>query len=191
MNNETSIYKNKIITIPNILSCFRICLIPLIAWLYCVRKSYRWTTAILTLSGLTDVVDGIIARKCNMVSDVGKALDPVADKLTQIVMLFCLVTRFHAMLIPLVLLTVKEVFSGVLGMITIKKTGVVMGAVWHGKLSTVLLYIMMVLHLVWYNIPPLASSISIAVCTCMILLSAVLYTIRNFTAMSGNKEEFV
>lgn len=182
-NNEVSVYKNKIITIPNILSCFRICLIPLIAWLYCVRKSYRWTTFILTLSGITDVVDGIVARKYNMVSDVGKALDPVADKLTQIVMLFCLVTRFHAMLIPLMLLTVKEVFSGILGMVTIKKTGIVMGAVWHGKLSTVLLYVMMVLHLLWYNITPLVSNISITVCTCMILLSAVLYTVRNFTAI--------
>lgn len=184
-NNEVSVYKNKIITIPNILSCFRICLIPLIAWLYCIRKNYRWTTAILTLSGITDVIDGIVARKCNMVSDVGKALDPIADKLTQIVMLFCLVTRFHAMLIPLILLTAKEIFSGIMGMITIKKTGVVMSAVWHGKLSTVLLYVMMVLHLIWYDITPCVSNVSIAICTCMILLSGVLYTVRNIAAMNG------
>lgn len=186
---ENGAYKNKIITVPNILSCFRICLIPFIAWLYCIKQNYRWTTAILTLSGITDVVDGFIARKCGMVSDFGKALDPVADKLTQIVMLFCLVTRFHAMLIPLILLTVKEIFSGILGMVTIKKTGNVMGAVWHGKLSTVLLYVMMVLHLVWYNIPHVISNLSVAICTCMILISAILYTVRNFEAMNKCEEQ--
>ena len=76
-------YKHKIITIPNILSLFRLLLIPVIMWLYIVRKDPLWTTAVLALSGITDIVDGIVARKCHMVSDFGKAFDPVADKLTQ------------------------------------------------------------------------------------------------------------
>ena len=94
-------YKHKIITIPNILSFFRLLLIPVIVWLYIVKKDPIWTMAVLALSGITDIVDGIIARKCNMVSDFGKAFDPVADKLTQIAMLFCLVSRFRWMLLPL------------------------------------------------------------------------------------------
>ena len=94
-------YKHKIITIPNVLSFFRLLLIPVIVWLYIVKKDPLWTTGILVLSGVTDVVDGIIARKCNMISDFGKAFDPVADKLTQIAMLFCLVSRFKWMLLPL------------------------------------------------------------------------------------------
>lgn len=64
---------------------------------------------VLLLSGLTDVVDGIIARKCNMISDFGKAFDPIADKLTQAAMLCCLVVRFNYMLIPLGMLVIKEV----------------------------------------------------------------------------------
>ncbi|MEE1164601.1 MAG: CDP-alcohol phosphatidyltransferase family protein, partial [Lachnospiraceae bacterium] len=87
-------YKHKIITIPNVLSFLRLLLIPVIVWLYIVKKDPIWTMAILALSGITDIVDGIIARKCNMISDFGKAFDPVADKLTQIAMLFCLVSRF-------------------------------------------------------------------------------------------------
>ena len=80
-------YKHKIITIPNILTFFRLLLIPVIVWLYLVKKDPIWTMAVLALSGITDIVDGIIARKCNMISDFGKAFDPVADKLTQIAML--------------------------------------------------------------------------------------------------------
>ena len=181
-------YQKRIITIPNILSFFRLCLIPVIVWLYCFKKDYFWTTFTLVLSGATDVVDGIIARKFGMVSDFGKAFDPIADKLTQIVTLFCLVTRFTRMLIPFVILTVKEILAAVFNMITIKKTGKVMGAVWHGKLNTVLLYAMILIHLVWFNIPALVSDMLIGVCTAMMLLSAVLYTLRNIRALRNQKE---
>lgn len=181
-------YQKRIITIPNILSFFRLCLIPVIVWLYCFKKDYFWTTFTLVLSGATDVADGIIARKFGMVSDFGKAFDPIADKLTQIVTLFCLVTRFTRMLIPFVILTVKEILAAVFNMITIKKTGKVMGAVWHGKLNTVLLYAMILIHLVWFNIPALVADMLIGVCTAMMLLSAVLYTLRNIRALRNQKE---
>lgn len=188
MENSKGKYKNKIITVPNILSFFRLCLIPVIYWQYCVKKNYLLTTCTLTVSGMTDIVDGIIARKFDMVSDFGKAFDPVADKLTQIVMLLCLVTRFPFMLIPLVILITKEILAATLNMITIKKTGKVMGAVWHGKLNTVLLYSMMIIHLIWYNIPAVASNILIGICTVMMLISSVLYTIRNVSALTAKEE---
>ena len=90
---NTGSSQSRILTIPNLLSFFRLCLIPVFMWLYCVEKNYLWTGIILILSGLTDTVDGIIARKFNMISDLGKVLDPIADKLTQAAMLFCLLTR--------------------------------------------------------------------------------------------------
>lgn len=176
-------YKHKIITIPNVLSLFRLLLIPVIIWLYAVKQDPVWTTAILALSGITDIVDGIIARKCHMVSDFGKAFDPVADKLTQIAMLFCLVTRFRWMLLPLGLLVIKEVSAGIISLLVIHKTGNVYGAVWHGKATTVSLYAMMLIHLVWFEIPPVVSGILIGICTALILLSAVLYGIQNFTIL--------
>ena len=157
-------------------------------WLYCFRNDYLLTTLVLVISGATDVIDGIIARRFGMISDFGKAFDPVADKLTQIVTLFCLVVRFPHMIIPLVVLTVKEVLAAIFNMITIKKTGEVMGAVWHGKLNTVLLYSMMVIHLVWFRIPAVVSDILIVVCTAMMLLSAVLYNMRNARALEQHKE---
>ena len=124
-----------------------------------------------------------------MVSDFGKAFDPVADKLTQIAMLFCLVTRFPFMLVPLIILTVKEILAAMLNMLTIRKTGKVMGAVWHGKLNTVLLYTTMLIHVMWVDIPAFVSNLLIGICTVMMLISAVLYSIRNIRALTNHKGE--
>ena len=181
-------YKDKVITIPNILSFFRLLLIPVIVWLYVVRNDPLWTAVVLTVSGITDIADGIIARRYHMVSDFGKALDPVADKLTQIAMLFCLVTRFRWMLLPLCVLVVKEITAGIMGLMVIRKTGKVEGAVWHGKVTTVSVYSMMAIHLLWYHIPPVMSDILIVGCTAVSLLSAVLYTVKNIRILRNGKE---
>ena len=95
--------KKDVFTIPNILSFFRILLIPVIVVLYCVYQKYLISTLIIVISGITDVVDGKIARKFNMISDFGKFIDPVADKLTQAAMLFCLMTRYPEMLILIII----------------------------------------------------------------------------------------
>lgn len=187
MEHTEEYYKNKIITIPNILSLFRLLLIPVIMWLYIVKKDPVWTMAILTLSGITDIVDGIIARKCHMISDFGKAFDPVADKLTQIAMLFCLVSRFRWMLLPLCVMVVKEITAGIMGLLVIRKTGSVEGAVWHGKATTVSLYSMMIIHLIWFNIPGVISGILIGACTALALLSAFMYSRENLKKLQSRR----
>ena len=183
MGRSQEYYKHKIITIPNILSVFRLLLIPVIIWQYVVQQDYAWTAVLLILSGVTDVVDGFIARKFHMISDFGKAIDPVADKLTQIAMLYCLLARFPYMLLPLLLMVVKEFSAAVLALLVIRKTGVVCGAVWHGKLTTVLLYVTMVVHFVWIHIPASVSTLMIVACTAFILLSAVLYLRQHILAL--------
>lgn len=175
-------YSKKIITIPNVLSLIRLLLIPLIIWLYCSENNYAATTLVLLISGLTDIVDGVIARRFNMISDFGKAFDPIADKLTQLAMLICLLTRFELMWVPLILLVIKEVSTAITGLVAIKRTGIVMGAVWHGKATTVALYTMMMIHLVWYNIPDYASAVLIGMCVAIMLFSFVMYSIRNISA---------
>lgn len=182
-DSKDSRYKNKILTIPNVLSFFRLCLIPIIVWLYISKEDYFWTLMALLLSGLTDVVDGIIARKCNMISDFGKAFDPIADKLTQAAVLCCLVVRFNYMMIPLGMLVIKEVVTGITALISIKKTEQVEGAVWHGKLTTVVLYLMMAVHLVWFNIPTTVSLIMVGVCIGIMIMSFIMYSVRNIKAI--------
>ena len=81
VNQEENL--NRIITVPNLLSFFRLCLIPVIIWSYCVKKNPLLAGEILLLSGLTDLADGYIARRFHRISNLGKILDPVADKLTR------------------------------------------------------------------------------------------------------------
>lgn len=180
---------NKIITIPNLLTFFRLCLIPVFVWLYCVEKNYLLTGIILIISGVTDTADGYIARHFHMVSDLGKVLDPIADKLTQAAMLFCLLTRFSLMIIPLGLMVIKEIFMGVTGLLVIKKTGKVFGADWHGKLNTWLLYAMMVLHVFWYDIPDAVSEFLISCCVVMMAVSLLLYGWQNIKTLKSGKKE--
>ena len=169
----------KIWTIPNALSCFRICLIPLFVWLYCAKEQHSATAAILILSGLTDLVDGFIARRFHMVSDLGKILDPVADKLTQAAMLLCLFTKFPLMLLPFLLMAVKEITTVIMGIKVFRKTGEVHGANWHGKVNTCLLYAMMIPHVLWSDIPAAVSTALILICVGMMLISFMLYGFKN------------
>ncbi len=186
---EQKNYKNAILTIPNILSFFRLCLIPVIAWLYCEQENFNLAGYMLILSGMTDIVDGYIARHYHMISDVGKILDPIADKLTQAVMLICLMVRYPDILWPFVLMVLKEAFMLISGLLVIKRTGVVHGANWHGKAATVLLYGTMILHVFWADIPRMLSKFSIAACSCMILMSFVLYGLRNIQILRENTGE--
>ena len=175
----------KMITVPNMLSLFRLLLIPVFCVVYVAKDNYKLAASVLILSGLTDIVDGFIARRFNMVSDVGKVLDPIADKLTQIAVLACLISRFRRMLIPCIMLAAKELISGISGLIALKKTKTVCSAEWHGKLTTTLLYSMMVAHILWYDIPPAVSDTSIVVCVVVMLLSFVLYSLRNIKMITG------
>ena len=124
-----------------------------------------------------------------MISDFGKAFDPFADKLTQMAMLFCLVSRFRYMLYPLILLVIKEVCTGITSLISIKCTNTVKGAVWHGKLTTVSLYIMMAIHLIWFNIFPTVSLIMVGVCIGIMLMSFIMYTVQNMKAIKNKHFE--
>ena len=79
-------------TVPNILSLFRIALIPVLVLTYLSCDDIWLPASVLVLSGLTDLLDGWIARHFNQISEIGKLLDPIADKLTQFTVVVCLAT---------------------------------------------------------------------------------------------------
>ncbi len=172
--------RNKnIFTIPNILSMFRLLLLPVIVYTYINQKDYVLTGILLVISGLTDLLDGYIARTFNMMSDLGKILDPVADKATQAVVLLCLMTRFRWLAIPFICILIKELFMSCIGMVVIRKTGEVHGAVWHGKVATCMLDFMIIVHIVFYNISYTFSIVLTIISTLLILLSFYLYAKEN------------
>ena len=172
--------KSQILTIPNMLTFFRIVLIPVIIWLYIFVESPLWTILVLIISGVSDIVDGFIARHCNMTSDFGKLIDPIADKLTQAAVLFCLLTDYVWLAIPLAVMAVKEIGSLILRFIVFKKTEKVESADWHGKATTVLLYTTLIIHIlwgIWSRVPDAISIACTGICTVMMILSCTLYSI--------------
>ena len=132
--------KEQILTVPNFMTFFRILLLPVIIWSYLTFENKLLPIILLAVSALTDVFDGVVARKLNQVSDFGKALDPVADKLTQVSLLVCLIKTHPLILWLLILCVLRETFMFVTGLINVKKVGQFKSARWYGKLSTVLLY---------------------------------------------------
>ena len=168
--------KNDILTIPNLLSLLRILMIPFIVWLYIAQKNYYGATLMIVLSGVTDVADGIIARKFNMVSDFGKILDPIADKLTQGTLFICLSNKYPNMLWIFAFFVAKEFVMALLGYITIRNTDSVNSAKWYGKLSTFILYASMILMILFPDLPITVVNALIVLCGCILLLSLTMYT---------------
>lgn len=188
MNNKENSYKGKIITIPNLLSLFRILLIPIIVWLYCVEKKYELTILVLLISGASDIIDGFIARRFNMISDIGKALDPIVDKLTQGVTLICLLIDFPRLAILLCGLLIKEFLLGIKELYSIKKTGVVHGANWHGKLTTCMIYATLFVHIWWHDISEVVSFGLVAITFVIMCMSFAMYYVQKKKYMKENIE---
>ena len=144
-------------TVPNVLSLIRIALLPVFAVLYLASDTRPvllwWAGALLVLSGLTDLFDGWIARRFNQISEVGKLLDPVADKLTQFTVLVCIATQ-HVELVSLaVICLIKEVAQAIGGFLLLQRGDVVRGALWFGKVSTVTFYSSMAAIVLFPDMP--------------------------------------
>lgn len=137
-------WKKEVFTIPNLLSLFRLLLIPVYMTIYlnaAQSRDYIWAAVILAVSCLTDLIDGKIARKFNMISTVGKVLDPIADKVTQFTLILCLSIK-HPVLWHLVLLfVIKEGFQFFAGLVTYRKGRMLTGALITGKICTTILFV--------------------------------------------------
>lgn len=141
-------WKKEIWTIPNLLSLFRLILIPvyIVIYLNASQPSHYWIAAgILAVSCLTDMVDGKIARHFNMISTVGKILDPVADKATQMALILCLAIKHPVLWGLLALFVIKEGFQLIAGCISLKRGKMLPGALMAGKVCTTVLFISLIL----------------------------------------------
>lgn len=167
--------KGQVWTIPNLLTMLRIVLLPFIIWSYTSLHNTKLAILLLAISALSDVLDGAIARKFNMVSDLGKALDPVADKLTQVCLVLCLAFTHPLMWYLLAMCVVRETVMLILGLITMKRINGVFSAKWYGKLSTVMLYATGLALLIFNNMPSWLSTCLIVLCMFCVTLALVLY----------------
>ncbi|PKM73724.1 MAG: CDP-diacylglycerol--glycerol-3-phosphate 3-phosphatidyltransferase [Firmicutes bacterium HGW-Firmicutes-16] len=137
----------EIFSIPNILGYFRILLIPFFMYTYLNAKTvsdYYAPAVLVGVSSITDMFDGLIARKFNMVTELGKLIDPFADKLTQGALIICFIVKYQYMRYLLALYLLKEGFMLVAGLFMLHHNGKKLnGAKWFGKVSTALVYVVM------------------------------------------------
>lgn len=141
-------WKKEIFTIPNLLSLFRLVLIPVYIILYLNATDaadYILAAAILAVSCITDMIDGKIARHFNLISTVGKILDPVADKATQFSLIICLALKYPVLWYLVVLFVIKEGFMLIAGGLRLKKGKMLKGALMSGKVCTTVLFISLIL----------------------------------------------
>ena len=141
-------WKKDILTIPNLLSLFRLLLIPVYVVIYLNATTLRehfLAASILAVSCLTDMIDGKIARHFNMISTVGKILDPLADKATQFTLTLCLSIRYPVLRYVLVLFVIKESFMLIAGILHLMQGKMLPGALFSGKICTTVLFFSLIL----------------------------------------------
>ncbi len=173
------IQKQEWFTIPNLMGYFRILLIPVFAWIYLRASSdtdYYLAAAVIAVSGLTDLFDGRIARRFHMVTELGKFLDPLADKLTLGVLILCLATRFEGMRWLIVLFLVKEGFMAAMGAAMLRHNGRKLdGAKWFGKVCTAFSYVTVFVLMLFPNLPAAAADGWIICCGVIMALTLAGY----------------
>lgn len=169
---------SRVITIPNLMSFFRLALVPVILYVYLGLKLYWLAAALVILSAVTDVFDGILARKLNQITEVGKLLDPVADKMTQGIMILCLLSRY-ALMIPIIILFIaREIVMIVFGMKFSKKNDAFMSSKWFGKVNTVIVEGTVLVLMIFTKINETLATILMIVSIVSIILSTILYVMQ-------------
>ena len=149
-------WKKEIWTIPNLLSLFRLVLIPVYVLIYLNARQntdYYIAAGILAVSCLTDLIDGKIARHFNMISTVGKILDPLADKATQFTLILCLSMKYKILWYLVALFVIKEGFQLIAGSINLHKGKMLKGALISGKICTTVLFVSLILMVMIPTLP--------------------------------------
>jgi cardiolipin synthase len=148
-------WKKEIWSIPNILSMFRLILIPVYILIYLNAtgpEHYYIAAGILAVSCLTDLIDGKVARHFNMVTTVGKILDPIADKATQFSLIICIAIKHPILWTLMTLFIIKEGLQLIAGIINFRRGHMLTRALLPGKICTTILFISLILLVLMPNL---------------------------------------
>ena len=170
--------KKDLFTIPNMIGYLRLLLIPVFCWRYLTAKTaadYMLATGIVLFSSFTDLFDGMIARKFNQVTELGKVLDPVADKLTHGALAICLAIRYPLMWALIGLMAVKEGYMAIMGIRFLKKDKMLDGAMWFGKVCTATLFIGLFVLFLFYDMNIIVANALIAIMMAVMLATLLMY----------------
>lgn len=176
-------WKKEILTIPNLLTCFRILLIPFYLMIYrqAVRPMDYYTAGlILSVSCATDFLDGKIARHFHMVTTFGTILDPIADKLTQLMISLHIASRYPVFRSVFLLLIFKESIQLILALYYLRQGKILRGAIFPGKLSTCVLFASMILMITFPSVPSSIAHAAAVIDSCFLLYALMGYLYAYF-----------
>ena len=165
----------KLKNIPNILSVIRILLVFVFVYVLFALNSPLWALIVFLVAGATDVVDGFLARRFNWITNLGKILDPFADKLMQCTVLVCLCIKDIIPLWFVIPFFLKEGTTLLIGLIVIKRRNVVVVSKWYGKAAVCLFYATVVVSVVFRSF--FAANVLAQV---LVFLPAVIFAIAAF-----------
>ena len=190
IHKESDNMKKEIFSIPNLMGYFRILMLPVFVLLYNRAETpgeYAVSFVLLAVIFLSDALDGFVARKFNMVTNLGKMLDPIADKLVQGTLALAVALRHSFMGVFIVIFLMKEIYMGIMGLYLLKVKKTLNGAQWYGKVCTAVVDVG-VLTLLF--LPNMQAGISNAIITAMIavcLFSGVMYVRFHVRILKDNR----
>ncbi len=165
--------------IPNIITVFRMVLVGIFAaFFYSPLENGRQIAAVVfLLAEFSDALDGYLARKYHLVSDFGKIMDPLADKVMQFVVAVCVASVENSLIWVPIFLFVKEI-SMVIGTAKLLTKDTVVKANWAGKLASVIYFVVFTLIMWVGNIPPSVQQILCGTFAAFSVLAFVIYSIE-------------
>lgn len=168
--------------IPNYLSIFRILLIPLFVYLFLFSgsKGKIWGGGVFILAGLTDVIDGFLARKFRWITDIGKLLDPLADKLMQIAAIICLYIEGFIQIWLILTIIIKELLMIFGAAFILKRGKIYVHSNWYGKLGTTVFYAAVVIIILTDNKYPKISDLLSILLVVFTIFTLIMYYIKTY-----------
>ncbi|MDR1467113.1 MAG: CDP-alcohol phosphatidyltransferase family protein [Oscillospiraceae bacterium] len=182
----------KNLNVPNVVSLFRIFLI-----IPCVKffldENYVGVAIVLVLSGISDLLDGMLARKFSQITDLGRVLDPVADKLTLLAAIVCIGLKFNEIFVFVVILLIKDITMIAAGIFLIRRNILPLPARWYGKISTIFFYISSIVIIIMKAFlgiySPIVPVLLFSITTLMMIFALFKYFILFFAMINNANDE--
>ncbi len=174
--------------LPNLLSLLRLSFVPIFPLVFFFGGQYAnlWAAAVYALASFTDILDGYFARKLNMITKLGRLLDPVADKLMGAVVIFCIAVKTPLLWWAVGLFCLKEGLMGIGALIQYKKIADVPPSEFVGKFSAAFFFGVCLLILVFPGLPPVLMLILVGIAMLLSIVALLLY-LKRFIMLTGKK----
>lgn len=174
--------------LPNLISLGRIALVPVFVLLYSAGRAGA-AALVLLICGLSDILDGAIARRFELETELGRILDPVADKLMQAAMMVCAAAKTPQLWLLLILHILRELSLGALALCVRRETGTVQSSRWYGKLCSCLVYTVLLWLLLVPETPELLAELMVLGCMAAVGCCLVLYAGSFMQILKSNRRE--